>query len=220
MTQDEIFSNDEGDRWYERNKSKLGSADMEKDPVVRMLQVYHIAPKHVLEVGSSDGYRLAFLNQKFGCEVYGVEPSKEAIKEGSKKYQQVHFQNATAATMAYPKEFFDLIILYFVLHWVDRRTLLQSIAHIDLVLEPGGYIILGDFQIPHFTKRIYHHLPEEKVFTYKMIYKNIFLSTGLYKEIATMSFDHDRKVMTGDSSLDTYASTSLLRKEDMNVEKI
>jgi len=220
MTQDEIFSNEEGDRWYKRNRSHLELSDMEKDHVYRMLQIYHIAPKHVLEVGSSDGYRLAFLSEKYGSEVYGVDPSQEAIKEGSKKYPQVHFQKATAATMAYPREFFDLIILFFVLHWVDRRTLLQSIATIDKLLKPCGYIIIGDFQIPHFIKRAYHHLPEKKVFTYKMMYKSIFLSTGLYKEIASMSYDHDRNAMTGDSSLDTYASLSLLRKEDMNVEKI
>jgi ubiquinone/menaquinone biosynthesis C-methylase UbiE len=219
VTQDDIFLNDEGNRWYERNRSHLGSADMRKDLICRLLGLYGIVPKIVLEVGASDGYRLAFLREQFGCEVHGAEPSQEAIDEGSKKYPQVHFQKATAATMVYPQEYFDLIILNFVLHWVDRGTLLRSIATVDSCLKTGGYLILGDFQVPHFMKRQYHHLPAGEVFTYKMMYKNIFLSTGLYQEVAFMSFDHDRHTMTGDIFLDACAAISLLRKADIYLEK-
>ena len=121
-------------------------------------------------------------------------------------------------TMRYEKFFFDLIIAYSVFHWIDRETLLSSIANLDNVLNWKGYIIIGDFQIPFSLKRRYHHL-EEKVFTYKVDYKKILLSTGFYKEIATISKDHDKNVLTGDTTLDTYFSTSLLKKEDLYTER-
>jgi len=87
------------------------------------------------------------------------------------------------------------------------------------VLRWGGYLIIGDFQISFPIKRRYHHIKDLKVFTYKVDYKRIFLATGFYKEIATLSLNHDVKQITGETSIDNYFSVSLLRKEDTYIER-
>lgn len=211
MNQDEIFLEFEGDNWYERNKNFLKA---ERDIPILLLDLYGIKPTRVLEVGASNGYRLAKLYEKYGCEVYAVEPSKKAIEDGKEKYPFIAFQRATAETMVYDKRFFDLIIVNSVLHWIDRETLLMSIANIDKFCNWGGYLIIGDFQVHSPIKRRYHHIKDEEVYTYKLNYKKIFLRTGFYKEIATLSLNHDNKMLTGNTTIDNYFSVSLLKKED------
>jgi len=216
MEQDKIFLEFEGDNWYERNKEALkANADF---PLL-LMELYNIKPNRVLEVGASNGYRLAKIHEKHDCEVYAVEPSEKAVNEGKANYSFIRFQRATVETMVYDRNFFDLVIVHSVFHWIDREALLASIANIDRVLKWGGYLIIGDFQVPLPIKRVYHHIKDRAVFTYKIDYKKIFLSTGFYKEIATLSLNHDTKLMIGETSIENYFSVSLLRKEDMYIER-
>ena len=68
-------------------------------------------------------------------------------------------------------------------------------------------------------KRRYHHIKDEEVFTYKVDYKKIFLATGFYKEIATLSLNHDNKTLTSNTTIDNYFSVSLLKKEDIYMDR-
>ena len=214
--QDKNFLNFEGNNWFERNRDFLKT---EQDLVLTLIKLYNLKPKHVLEVGAANGYRLAEIYRALGSKVYAVEPSIKAIKDGTKKWPFINFQRSTAATMNYKKNFFDMVIVNSVFHWIDRDTLLRSIAKIDEVLGWGGDIIIGDFQTPCFIKRRYHHIKNKKIFTYKVDYKKIFLSTGFYKEIVTLSRNHDKKILTDKTTLDNYFSISLLRKEDLYIEQ-
>ncbi|MCM8810939.1 MAG: class I SAM-dependent methyltransferase, partial [Candidatus Omnitrophica bacterium] len=147
--------------------------------------------------------------------VHAVEPSQKAIEEGSKLYPFINFQRATGASMNYEKGYFDLVIINSVFHWVSRENLLETITKIDNVIKYGGYLIIGDFQIWHPAKKNYHHIKEEKCWTYKLDYKKIFLATGLYKEVATLSMNHDNKTLTTETDIHNYFSVSLLKKEDL-----
>ena len=215
-SQDNIFLEFEGDNWYERNKEALKTKG---DSPLLLMELYNVKPNKVLEVGASNGYRLAKINEKYGCEVCAVEPSEKAISDCKVNCPSVRFQRATAETMVYNKNFFDLVIMHSVFHWIGRETLLASIANIDKVLKWGGYLIIGDFQVPFPIKRRYHHIEDRAVFTYKIDYRKIFLSTGFYKEIGTLSLNQDTKLMTGETSIENYYSVSLLRKEDMYIER-
>lgn len=185
--------------------------------ILSLLHKYDLKPNRVLEVGASSGYRLFFLHNEYKCEVYAVEPSEEAIRYGRKNYPCINFQRATAEIMKFDNHCFDMIIINFVFHWIDRDALLSSCANIDKVLKWGGYLVIGDFQIPYFSKRKYHHITDQDLFTYKMAYKNIFLSTGIYKEIATISYNHDTHAYSGATTSHNYASVTLLKKEDLSI---
>lgn len=215
--QDKLFSSFEGDNWFKRNKEFLGTND--QDLPLYLMELYSLKPKKVLEIGASNGYRLAGVYERFKSKVYAVEPSSKAIKDGKQKWPFINFQKATAATMKYKKHFFDLVIVNSVFHWIDMETLLDSIAKIDNVLGWGGGLVIGDFQVHCPVKRLYHHIKNKQVFTYKLDYKKIFLSTGFYKEAAALSKDCDKKILTIETTIDNYGSVSLLRKEDLYIER-
>jgi ubiquinone/menaquinone biosynthesis C-methylase UbiE len=82
-----------------------------------------------------------------------------------------------------PGGLFDLVVCSFVLHWVDRRRLLQSLAAVDRYLEEGGCVAIADFFSSHLVRREYHHLPGEGIYTYKADYPAMLVATGLYRPV-------------------------------------
>lgn len=62
MTQDKIFLEFRGDNRYERNKKFLKA---EKDIPILLVELCGIKPIMILEVGASNGYRLARIEDIF-----------------------------------------------------------------------------------------------------------------------------------------------------------
>lgn len=188
IMQDNIFSQYEGNHYYERNKQVLNTQC--DDHIMNVIKFLRLNPKNVAEVGCFNGFRLELVRQEFNSKCWGIDASKEAIEAGRKEYPDIELHQGTVAE-ACPKRKFDLVICNFVLHWVDREVLLQSVAKIDALVQWGGTVILGDFLPDYQQKRKYHHLPELDVFTYKQDYGKIFISSGLYSEIYRYIFNHD-----------------------------
>lgn len=192
-TQDQIFLEKEGDAWFKRNKEALakpGKIDWPSYCINLLDQKEKI--KSVIEVGCSNGYRLASLKTqlKEAHRFVGIEASHQAMTEGSKQFPGIELIRGTLSDLPVQGEF-DLVIVNFVLHWVDRATLARSVSEIDRMTADGGILILGDF-LPDFQhRRRYHHLKDENVFTYKQDYAKIFEALGLYKEFLRISFDHE-----------------------------
>ncbi len=215
--QDEIFKREEADRWFERNKEALVPKE---DLIIKIIRDYRLLDKNskVLEVGASNGYRLAKIHEEFGSKVFAIEPSKKAVEDGKSQWSFITFYQTTIAELEDNEHLlsFDLIIVNSVFHWIDRGSLLLSVAKIDRLLKWGGHLIVGDFQIPIPTKRSYHH--KEGVFTYKQPYKDIFTASCIYVELYNVTFNHDGKRFTG-IDMDTYFSISLLRKQEIHTLK-
>lgn len=134
--QDEIFKEYEGNHWYERNEKALDAA--KNDYIVDMVKFLGLNPKSVAEVGCSNGYRLEHFRREFGCECLGIDASAEAVAAGREKFPSINFQQATLAEMVAPKKY-DLVVCNFVLHWVDRSSVMASVANIDTFVRGGGY---------------------------------------------------------------------------------
>lgn len=168
----------------------------------------------VAEVGCSNGYRLEHIRREFGAVCCGFDASKEAIEAGKKLYPNIEFVHSTVAEIESPN-LYDLVICNFVLHWVDRKTLLTSVAKIDTLVQPGGIIVLGDFLPDYQQRRRYHHLPGMDIYTYKQDYGNIFTASGLYKELYRHTFNHD-EARTGWASSSQRGVRVVLRKMKEN----
>lgn len=209
-----IWFRKEGDNWFKRNKEYLGK---KQDIVSSVLELYKIKPKKIVEIGCSNGYRLANLHKKYGAEVTGIEPSREAIEYGKSKWPFIKFKRAMCESFVLRKKV-DLVIINFVFHWIMRENLMQSTARIDEIVKDNGFLVIGDFGTENFIKRDYHHLPGENVFTYKQEYQDIFLSTGLYKEIAKIRFDHDTGEIKWDINYTNMGTVSLLRKCELYIQ--
>lgn len=188
MKQDDVFFAGEGDHWWQRNASFL-EAKIPTDWPLHLITQYALAPARVLEIGCSNGWRLAAINRRLGVPVTGVEPSMQAIADGQSRYPAIRFVRATASAIPLEEQF-SLVIVNFVLHWVSRDTLMVTLGEIDRMVAPGGYLIVGDFLPDAPTSVRYHHLPEQEVYTYKQDYAAPFLATGCYAPLSLVVFDH------------------------------
>lgn len=216
MLQDEVFKISEADNWFLRNKDVIISKKVEDDVCVNLINCIPDKAKirSILELGSSNGYRLNFLKKLLpDCQKFvGVDLSKAAVEDGKSRYNLEMYCDALLNFKS--NEPFDLVIVNFVLHWIDRKNIFECISNIDRLVssEIGSpsLLCLGDF-LPDFPyKRFYHHLPDNKIYTYKTDYKKAFMSLNTYKLIDEQTYNCDCNSKIADNS--NRASVSLLKK--------
>lgn len=191
MTQDRIFLDSEGDAWFRRNSHVLLGDDgawAAHDMPLRLLTFAGLTVDGVLEFGCAAGTRLDLLLQRgIARTAAGTDASAQAIATGRARYPALDLRQASVAEGVAGR--FDLVIVNFVLHWVDRAALAASLAAIDRAVAPGGWLLLGDFLPDAPRVRDYSHCPG--VFTYKQDYAAAFEALGWYRPTARLIYDHD-----------------------------
>lgn len=223
--QETVFRDGEGDAWFARNRDALlarNGPDWVEFLVSLLGDKSRISS--VCDLGCANGWRLARLASLVapGARLTGVDASAAAIADGRARYGDVTLMHGIVEAPPPLGAPFDLVIASFVLHWIARRQLASAIAAIDGIVTRGGYLALADFLPDRPTKRIYHHLPGEDVWTFKQDYAQCFLGLGLYREIARVTFDHAavRAADTGSlaiegvGSADRCAAVLLQKTED------
>jgi SAM-dependent methyltransferase len=214
MRQDEAFLRGEADAWFARNRAALVPESLPgRDPVLVLLARAGLRPREVVEVGAANGYRLAALCRCHPCNATAVEPSGQALADGRARFPEVHFLQGMAHHMPGLEDGrCDLVIVNFVMHWVERALLLRTAAEIDRVLQDGGYLLVGDFY-PEAPQRVrYHHLPHAEVWTYKQDYPQLWLASQLYEEVGSLTFDHDTLALSVPADSARNGRVTLLRK--------
>lgn len=213
MSQDEVFFGGEGDAWFHRNQAALGKHVDWPSRMFDMLENRNDI-RDVAELGCANGWRLDGLAKKVGGRLVGVDASKEAILDGQSRYPHLQLHHGTLANL--PLEgAFDLVIVNFVFHWIDRATLATSLAEVDRVTRDEGFLILGDF-LPDFPqRRLYHHRPEEKVYTYKQDYACLFRALGTYTEVARITFNHDHPAQTIQPTPSTHRAACVVLQKSL-----
>jgi ubiquinone/menaquinone biosynthesis C-methylase UbiE len=187
MLQDTLFSRGEGDAWFKRNRQPYHA---EGDPLLRALIFQNIHPQEVLEIGASSGARLAEIQKRYQAKAVAVEPSEVAVAEGRKNFPKIQFFISTANSVPLPDETFDCVIVSAVFRWVDRKSLLSSIAETDRVLKPNGHLLIGVFA-PYSPRKVrYHHRPDLEICTFKQDYSAIFLATAGYILLSQQIIDY------------------------------
>jgi SAM-dependent methyltransferase len=211
VLQDNVFLQSEGDRWFARNQNALAVFDAESDLAIKLMALYGLRPDSALEIGAANGFRLAEIHRRSGARVVAVEPSTRAIAEGQNHFPFVTFVRGLAHSIPL-HEYFDVVIVNFVLHWVDRTKLVQSIAEIDRMVKDGGFLIIGDFYPTNRLQVRYHHLPTEDLQTFKQDYAQPFLASGLYHPVALLTGDHAAKTLNANVAEGDRIGAWLLRK--------
>jgi len=212
VLQDRVFSDSEGDRWFERNRRVLNTFDASADLPLKLIRLYGLTPERVLEIGAANGFRLAAIHQCTGAEAVAVEPSAQAVLNGKASFPFITFIRGTASAVPL-RESFDLVIVNFVFHWIDRQSLLRAVAEVDRLVRDGGYLLIGDFYPANQLQVRYHHLEREEVYTYKQNYAATFLASGLYHPVSFLTADHATKELQARVAENERIGAWLLRKE-------
>jgi ubiquinone/menaquinone biosynthesis C-methylase UbiE len=223
MNQTKIFVKDEADNYFSRNEKKHF---LIKDDAILDIYEKCFSKKKidVLEIGCSDGWRLNIIKERHKADVFGVEPSVKAVNKARKKFGLKNIMTSTADAFSFDYKF-DLILIPFVFHWIDRSLLLRSVCNIDKHLNNGGFLLINDFWQTGFKKTIYHHRKDVDIWTYKQDYSKIFSVIGTYKDILHIIYDYGKgEKVNGIYSLtdakNDYAFISLHRKTSELYEKI
>ncbi len=200
MRQSDAFLNGEGNAWLDRNEPRLGERDM----VSGTIEQLKIVPKNVLEVGCSNGWRLARLHRKYGCRAHGVEPSERAI---STAFPHIDILQGTAKDLRWPAGFFDLVIYGFCLYVSDPEDWLHIAAEGDRVLRNGGTLIIHDFDMTNarpFARRYEHR---DGLLAYHIDFARLWLAHPWYHPLETIIAGGERVTALGkQANIPVYAA--------------
>lgn len=176
MSQKEIFSHIEGNKYFERNKNKVVCS--QDDPIIQSIAQLELYPKKILEIGCSNGWRLNLLKKIYKSDCWGIDPSTDAIQQGKNEFKEVILEKGTADALPYEKQMFDMVIYGFCLYLCDRTDLFKIAYEGDRVLMELGNIIIFDFHPSFQYKNHYSH--HQTLYSYKMNYSNLFLWNPAY----------------------------------------
>lgn len=214
VNQNDIFERSEGDAWFMRNADYLSEVKHSDLPLSYCIELAKVTPlERVIELGCSNGYRLDAIRSVLGVACEGVDISSAAISDGRQRFPGINLSQADliATKIATPA---DVVIVNFVLHWVDRQLLSATVAEIDRLVSENGCLILGDFLPDYPCKTHYHHRDDVALYTYKQDYTKLFLSLGTYQLLDSKSYHHDDPALGGyHAKHNTRANCSVLKKK-------
>jgi len=206
-SQKEVFLASEGDQWFRRNESALGAIDWLQDPVCKKIFALECSKKlSLLEVGCGDGSRISCIAKQRGWDVFGIDPSQEAINKAISK--GVNAAKSTADSLPFPDKKFDVVVFGFCLYLCDDNDLFKIAAEADRVMADSGWLLILDFDSQAPVYRDYHHLTGIK--SRKMDYKNMFLWHPSYTLAEYQKFHHSDHSWTDDAN--HWVSVATLRK--------
>jgi SAM-dependent methyltransferase len=174
-SQSEIFLEDEGDKWFERNKDKPVNSDVAS--ALCQLASFGYKPGHIVEVGCGYGRYLSMMQDAYGCRCTGIEPSKKAVEYGREKYPEIDFVCDGANYLSMIS--CDILVFGFCLYLADRDHLTDIVCMADQALKDDGYLIIHDFDPPHPQVVPYHH--RKGVWSYKMDYPKLWAANPAYE---------------------------------------
>lgn len=184
MGNKEIFLGSEGDAFMRRNERKIAEREITMHPgfqavdkTLNLIEISGDAKPRVLEIGCSTGGVLAALREKHDIEVFGVDPSEQAVKQA--KDAGVDAKLGTANDLPFGDEYFDVVLFGFCLYVCDRNDLFAIAAEADRVLKPNAWLAIYDFFSPSSLTRSYAH--SDGVEVHKSDFKQMFLWHPFYE---------------------------------------
>jgi len=181
---DSIWNEGEADAWFERNESRLNDLGERTDlnDILEFIDRQHTTVSSILEVGCSSGSVIEAIAVHTGARGVGVDLSEKAVAKGIQRLNEtkvpVELVVGNATQMPFENNEFDLVVGGFFLYAIPQDQLLRTLAEIDRVLRPGGYLSILDFAFPHFISVPYAHRPSSTVAKRK--YVDILTSTQHY----------------------------------------
>jgi len=185
----------EADAYHDRNATSPVYTDyqIEDDYVWKFVKKSINDIGLLLDVGCAFGKRTAAFAKALKAEAVGVDPSKKSIDQLDSCVLGVR---ATADIFNIGLQF-DLVLVNFCLHWVERKDLLATMANIDRHVADGGHLLISDFQPASGDRESVPYAHNEAVRTWKDDYLQMFQATGLYRLVEAQSVGYDKLELGG-----------------------
>lgn len=187
-----MWANGVGDDWFRRNREALGNRDLAYEALVSL----KIEPKSVLEVGCANGWRLKKFQQRWGCEIAGIDCSKESL--AAAVADGIPAILGTADDLSHwPAASFDCVVFGFCLCFISPEDWFPLVSETDRVLRDGGRVVITDFMGTRFVKRRMDGITTDKalekdpVYIYNFNWQTLWTAHPAYKIEADM-FDFGR----------------------------
>jgi ubiquinone/menaquinone biosynthesis C-methylase UbiE len=205
--QKDIFLASEGDAWFRRNEAALADCNWSQEPLARRaLALTEPAESKVLEIGCGEGGRLGYLAAARRWQVFGVDPSEQAVAKANAR--GVRASQGTAEQLPFEDGSFDVVMFGFCLYLCDDRDLFKIAAEADRVLRERGWLLILDFETRAPLYKAYHHFAGVR--SRKMDYKSLFLWHPWYALASHEKYQHASLQWTDNS--DEWVSVACLRK--------
>ncbi len=183
--------------WFRRNAAVLDPQTLDNKSI-RLFSGHLRCGERLLEIGCANGYQSERLRTLCQCEVWGLDPSTEAIAQGSARFPQLKLSVGTADRLPFADGHFNAVLFGFCLYLVDRRLLPQVVAEADRVLAPGGRLMITDFDPPQAHRRPFKH--QAGLWSYKMQYPQLWLASPAYALAEKVAFSHEGQEFHSDPS--------------------
>lgn len=126
----------------------------------------------VLDIGCGTAHLTKWVEDK-GYDVYGLEPSNEMYNYAKRNFPDMKIEKGISSNLPYENDFFDFVIAFEVLRYLDKEENQKTYAEIYRVLKKDGeffitqvnrystdfyfiYYIIKDFYSKLFNK-IHHY---------------------------------------------------------------
>ena len=106
-------------------------------------QLLNTLPKgsKVLDVGCGTAHLTHWIKEK-GFDVTGVEPSENMLKLATQNFPDIKIVNSIASALPFDDGYFDIIVSFEVLRYLDKKENIKSYKEFYRVLKPGGKIFI------------------------------------------------------------------------------
>ncbi len=176
-----ILKEKEADNYFIRNLNFFKKKNQDRE-IEKLLTTTKIKAKSILEIGCATGIKLNQYKKILKSKKnYGIDLSDKSINYGKKKYPKLSLFKLSSLDIEKINEQFDLIVCGFFLYLLDRNELFNQFNQIYKKLNPGGYLIIYDFD-PSFN-HTNNSIHNKRLRSYKMNYDNFLISSGLFKLI-------------------------------------
>jgi ubiquinone/menaquinone biosynthesis C-methylase UbiE len=112
----------------------------------------------ILDVGCGTAHLTNWIKEK-GFNVYGVEPSAEMFNYAKLNFPEIEIKQGISSKIPYPDNYFDLIVAFEVLRYLDKEENRKSFEEFYRILKPKGRFFIT--QVNLFSTDFYfifHHL--------------------------------------------------------------
>jgi len=138
------------DNWLMSLTQAFGTRPSRLKLIADAVRIAELSDTHtILEVGCGNGVTAAFLSQKYGCNVVGIDSSERMIALAAKRAEaerlayNVKFLVADAVNLPFSDSMFDTIICEAVFSTlVDKEGAAKEFRR---VLRSGGKVLMLDF---------------------------------------------------------------------------